>query len=372
MTDTPRAPDDEIVSAYLDGQATAPERARIEQDPAARTRLDAFAAVRAEVAAPVAAPPGALDTALAAALATFDEQRATTTATTATTATPSTTEALDATTAMPTWITDAPTSPGADSSGPRVGSADGVMSLADRRRPPAARRFLSVAAAVVVLLGIGVVIRTAAQGSRDATVDQALSTPATVAAPQEAGTPAADQPDASTNGKTAAGPLTTLAPPTTAARNAAAASGPPTSVASTVAPSAPASGAGPPSPSVSEQATATDGAPAVVDLGAVASPAALRTSVASALAGEEPPPSDPSGAPSGPALAQLGVCDAGLRSQDREITTPRLRATATYAGTPAFVIVYDVDQQRFPATNGPLRLYTVDAGSCRVLDVQTL
>jgi hypothetical protein len=46
---------DELVSAHLDGEATADEAARVEGDPALRARLETFTAVRDAVRAPVPA-----------------------------------------------------------------------------------------------------------------------------------------------------------------------------------------------------------------------------------------------------------------------------------------------------------------------------
>ena len=54
MSLPPPSPDDEIVSAVLDGEATPDERARVEADPRLRARLDRLRSVRDAVAAPVA------------------------------------------------------------------------------------------------------------------------------------------------------------------------------------------------------------------------------------------------------------------------------------------------------------------------------
>jgi hypothetical protein len=55
MTDAFR-PDDELVSAVLDGEATPDERARVEGDPVLRARLEEFASVRDLIGGPVAPP----------------------------------------------------------------------------------------------------------------------------------------------------------------------------------------------------------------------------------------------------------------------------------------------------------------------------
>lgn len=62
--------DDELVSAVLDGEATAEERARVAADPVLSARLAEFTAVAEAVGAPVAPPRAdARDAALAAAVA---------------------------------------------------------------------------------------------------------------------------------------------------------------------------------------------------------------------------------------------------------------------------------------------------------------
>src|SRR5690349_14625396 len=69
MTD-PFHPDDDLVSAVLDGEATPEERARVEADPALSARLAEFADVRDAVAEPVPPPSAATrERAIAAATA---------------------------------------------------------------------------------------------------------------------------------------------------------------------------------------------------------------------------------------------------------------------------------------------------------------
>ncbi len=75
MTDAtglPGTPDDEIVSAVLDGEATAAETALVAGDPALTARLEVFRSVSGAVATPVEPPAGARDGAVAAALALHD------------------------------------------------------------------------------------------------------------------------------------------------------------------------------------------------------------------------------------------------------------------------------------------------------------
>jgi hypothetical protein len=75
MTEHP-PPDDELVSAHLDGTATPDEAAAVEASAPAMARRAELDAVRARMGEPVTPPEGARDRALAAALAVYDEQRA--------------------------------------------------------------------------------------------------------------------------------------------------------------------------------------------------------------------------------------------------------------------------------------------------------
>lgn len=70
MTDSTPDPElDELVAAYLDGEATADERARVQGDPALLARAEQLRAVSRMVAEPVAVPDAALrDLHIAAAL----------------------------------------------------------------------------------------------------------------------------------------------------------------------------------------------------------------------------------------------------------------------------------------------------------------
>ena len=68
MATNPR--DDELASAYLDGEATAEERLRVEADPALLARVDALSAVRDAIRTEVVPVPAeARDWAIAAAIA---------------------------------------------------------------------------------------------------------------------------------------------------------------------------------------------------------------------------------------------------------------------------------------------------------------
>jgi hypothetical protein len=66
----------ELASAYLDGEATADERARVEEDPALLAEVERLRRVREAVATTSPAPPAQRDAAITAALSAFDELRA--------------------------------------------------------------------------------------------------------------------------------------------------------------------------------------------------------------------------------------------------------------------------------------------------------
>ena len=68
MTDFDPTPDDELVSAYLDGEATPAERAVVEGDPRLLARVDELRAVTAAVGAPVPPDDSARDRLIAQAL----------------------------------------------------------------------------------------------------------------------------------------------------------------------------------------------------------------------------------------------------------------------------------------------------------------
>ena len=65
---------DEIVSAYLDGEAAPDEQARVESDPALLTRVEQLRAQSLTVAAPASASPALKELHLSAALDLFDSQ----------------------------------------------------------------------------------------------------------------------------------------------------------------------------------------------------------------------------------------------------------------------------------------------------------
>lgn len=92
MTDTPSSPtdpadDDLLASLYLDGEATAEERAKVEADPTLLARVRAFEAI-AEDLADIAPPAGLAPLQISAALELFDEQQSAASSTSAAAPTP--------------------------------------------------------------------------------------------------------------------------------------------------------------------------------------------------------------------------------------------------------------------------------------------
>jgi len=125
MTDTPSSPtdpvdDDLLASLYLDGEATADERAQVEADPQLLARVRSFEAMAADLAS-VTPPPELARLQISAALDLFDEQQAPSTASTGT-----------------------------------PGPTSGVTSLSERRDQKQSRglpTWLSAAAALVLVVG---------------------------------------------------------------------------------------------------------------------------------------------------------------------------------------------------------------------------
>ena len=72
MTEPLRPPDDELVSAHLDGEASAEDSARVDADPQAQARLAELRVIRDAVARPVEVPTAVREASIAAALDVFD------------------------------------------------------------------------------------------------------------------------------------------------------------------------------------------------------------------------------------------------------------------------------------------------------------
>jgi len=314
MTDAMLPPDDEIVSAVLDGEATADERGRVEADPAARQRRTQLAEIRRRVAAPVPVPGEAREQALAVALAEFDQQRS--------------------------IRSVAESEAGVD---PLPPAGDELAARRTRRSERTARYLAAAAAVVIVLVGIGALVRSTGQetdlASTGVPVDQAeVST-----ADPSGGA------DRAANETPAVAPTTTIsqapANPTTLAPN-------------------PPEGVAPPAD------------PAPVDLGVVSTPAQLRTLMVGTLdqfAADTESPATTTSSVGGPtSAAAFSSCESTLSIADPEIAQVLTTATATYQGRPALVFAFAIDRVNHPAANGSVRIYAVATDDCSSLSVQTV
>lgn len=333
MTDAALPPDDEIVSAVLDGEATADERARVDADPAARRRLAELADVRRHLAAPVAVPDDAREQALAAALAAYDEQR------TATATGP-----------------DAPGAPSTASVTTSVAGPEPVPPTTDelagrraRRGGPGGRALAAAAAIVVVLIGIGALVRSTGQ-------EQTEVAATGVATTQE------QEPSVAANGGVAAdddagAPDPESGPTTTMTRPVPAPSTPPTTL-----------------PGDAAGSEAFDRA--TIDLGVVTSPGQLRTLMVRAL--DDQTAAERSATTTslddGALLAAAGFdsCVTTIRGADAEVGPVLAAGTATYQGRPALVLAFGIDRVAHPAANGSVRIYAVAVDGCSTLSVQTV
>jgi hypothetical protein len=134
--------DAELVSAYLDNEATADERARVEGSPALLAQVNNVAEVRSQLQATDAAPADARERAVFAALAAYDEMFAVA-------ALADASHQSDRTAAASPTQAPAP-----------------VISLADRRQR-VYRRLTTVAAASILLVGGFAALRAASGNDND-------------------------------------------------------------------------------------------------------------------------------------------------------------------------------------------------------------
>jgi hypothetical protein len=330
MTDAMLPPDDELVSAVLDGEATPEERARVEADPAAQERLARFAEARRQIATPVTVPSEARERAIAAALGAFD--------------------AASSTPPPAPWapVEPAAAPPRAVGGAPATAPSDELA--ARRNRPGRGLRLLAAAAAVVVvLIGVGAVIQRADQGEQVAT-----SAPASQdadnsdrAQPERAPSADVDTNEPAVTTTRPPGAVTPTAPTTT---------------------SSPTDGAEPP--------TAVSPAAPLVELGSIATTRELRTAVLAGIdeqaSSSRPDPStayEASAVAGGPAFVS---CADQVHAADPEIGGVLLSAEATYQGRPAIVLAFAIDRAAHPAANGSVRIYALDAATCATRSVQTV
>jgi hypothetical protein len=169
MADHDLPDDTELASAYLDGEVTAAERARVEGDLALLAEVERLRRVRAAVADVPPAPATARESAIAAALAAFDEAHA----------------GLGAAAAAPT-------------------APPNVVPLARRRHVRRLQVMTAAAAAAVMVIG-GFVIANRDGGDDDTASDEVMPAAATTSFNNAA------------RASTTSEPTTTSAPTTTAA-----------------------------------------------------------------------------------------------------------------------------------------------------------
>ena len=331
MNDATPFPDDELVSAHLDGEATPTEDARVRAEAPLRLRHDEFTEMRNQVAQTVKVPESAREDAIAAALRVFDDE------------------------IVPDLAPSAPM--------PNDISAQRARKNAGRQRGPAS--WLAAAAAVaVVLFGAGVMIRAtrSTQNATDtASVAVAPATPSTKTAGNvlvDGSKRAQDRASSSGAGAPESNPSAPATSTTSAGR------------------------------STSTQPPQSSNAPQQFQvyvyrgtLGAISSPEQLRSVVGQALTAAAVASEDHStattetGAPTEAAAKTAGAlssCDARLRNDDHEIGAVTFSASAVYQGTDAIVLMYDIDLNAHPAANGSRRIYTVNQATCSTLDVQTV
>lgn len=301
-------PDDEVVSAHLDGEATPDEVARVAAEPELAARAAVLERAIAAVATPVEPAPGdARERAIAA--------------------------ALDA------WVAPGSAAPAGAAPAP-------VIDLAARRARRQRVLLSAAAAVVVVLIGGGAVVQLTRGGPRQDVTTAAAPSASSTTANLEASRDAVVQ--APTAAEGTPGVSATTAPPTTTSATAGAA-GPPRSA-------APANLGAIANPAQLRDAVV--GAFAADSATAPAQPSTTTTTRAGA-------PTTATGvAPTASVAAQFASCDASVRARDRELGELVFTATATYAGRDALVLVYALTPIN---ANGPVRIFAVDRGTCTIL-----
>jgi hypothetical protein len=320
MTGPVPPPDDELVSAHLDGAATPDEAAAVEASAPARARRRELEAVRARVGEPVVPPPGARDAAIAAALAVYDR---------------------DIAGGDPTAT---------DGRAPAAGdTTDRPVASIDERRARRPRRslvpVLGAVASVVLILGVLVGLRISQR-----------------ATPTEASLGAAARDQNNSKEAPAAGP-----PPP---GSALAATGAESSNQDDSAVAAPADR---PSAPLSEPAPGAAGTTNVVDLGPVTDAASFRRAVGDALAGRLVAGPTSSATPYARGVAvEPRACEAARRAGDSEVGELVLTGVAQYNGAPAGVLVFRLVPAAPRAADGAVRAYLSEPSTCRVLRVETI
>lgn len=338
MTDAPLPPDDELVSAYLDGEVNEVERAHVEASADLLARVEAL---RSTVATFRAAPlptssPELREVTIAAALA-----------------------------AAATGTEPGSIAPADHLTAPGPGPIAPVVDLASRRRRPVLPFLVAAACAVVLLLGLSAVLSTRGRSSNDFNVagapvgtalsptrqaDEALASESSKTADAAAGDPPAPE----------VAPTSTTSPPLTSTSSPT--SDPPVTTAT--------------NPAVRPNDSALAAAVSGRSLGSLGSPADVRRAVdlatgeSDGVNGGVSGGERPTEAATVDQIAAAQRCDAAVRSRDSEVGELAFAAAATYQGTPALVLRYRIAPEVGNA-NGTIRLHVVAADTCAPLDVQT-
>jgi hypothetical protein len=303
MSDVHPTSDDELVSAYLDGEATPAERAEVEGRPDLVARVTQLGATAARVAATDPPDPDRRAAAIGAALAAFDDQ--------------------------------------ASATG-RPGD-DGVVGLdAHRRRRAGRLAWLGAAAAVVLVVVVGAaVLRTRSQTATSRPTAAEVAGPTSTTAAVRGGPARAAQPDTA---NAAAGASGAGGAASGAAADSAAGSPPVTDYGS-----------------FADQTALVDALQS--RLGGQAPTAAAGAAPTSTQALAAPNPPSPNAL--APLLQSASSCDAAVRTADPSLDQRVSTGVATVGGQPVAVDVYTV--RATPPAATPTTRAVVVSPSCAVL-----
>lgn len=332
MSDLRRSPDDEVVSAYLDGEATPAERALVEGDPELLRRVEALRAIGRQAASTPAPSNAVREANVAAALAVFDNELA----------------APDH--AMPVSAPPADQPPGVID--PAV--IDPAVIDIEARRRNRLLPLLGAAAAVVLVVLVGVALLGRITSNSTDLDTAALAPSSSTSAPQELQVRPAPRVSQAAGPAPEAAPTTTQLPPTNTSPSAA--------------------GTAPPTDRKSGENASSVPSTYIGDLGRVAPGIAFRQVVVAKL--DERDAAIGAGRPPATAAlptaagASLTTCDAILNDSDSELGPLVLTASATANGKDAIVYAYEILPSVTNA-NGAYRAFVVGT-DCSILDVQTV
>lgn len=351
MSETHQPSDDEIVSAYLDGEATPAERAAVESNQDRRREVEILRKISASTG--MVAPPldAVRERNVAAALAVFDAESNQSGSLTVSGPRPShSVPALDAVPVAGPG-TSHPASRDVGMGPPTAHDAVSDLDQARRRRQARSLTLLGVAAAAVLVVVMAGVLLTRSSRSSEVAVNRAAAPSTTV--------PAAEQGRAGGAPRPAERPVespfgTGESPPSTLPDR---------------------SGVGVAAPSTASSGKVTTSPAAFVgDLGTVSSGTAFRSMITDridAIDADAEVGGSPATFEAQEATAEVLMgCMEALQSRDAELGKEVMTATATVDGKRALILAFEIDPAVTNA-NGAYRAYALDNG-CKVLDVQTV